>query len=155
MPPISKRTTTEGLHEGVFKPHGRMQLEQSGQLNILEASGPFNLELVIAADKAQERLYETLASKGRWGTVLIFRDNAMTSLEAVAEITKILLRRQAQGYAPVAVALVFGADVEGGKLMKMHYLNAYKSAGIDGRIFDNDEAAKEWVASVIDVQPAS
>lgn len=68
--PVSKRATTDGIHKGLFKPHGRMQLEQSGQLNILEAHGPFNLELVIAADKAQEDLYATLVGKGRWGTVL-------------------------------------------------------------------------------------
>jgi len=33
--------------------------------------------------------------------------------------------------------------------MKAHYLNAYKLAGIEGHIFDNEEIAKEWVASVI------
>ena len=128
-----------------------MQLEQSGQLNILEAHGPFNLELVIAADKAQEDLYATLVGKGRWGTVLIFRENAMASPDALAEITKILLRRRSQGFVPVAVAFVFGPRVEGANLMKAHYLNAYKLAGIEGRMFDNEEMAKEWVAHVIAV----
>jgi len=60
-----------------------------------------------------------------------------------------LLRRKGQGFVPVAVALVFGPEVEGANLMKAHYLNAYKLAGIEGHIFDNEEIAKEWVASVI------
>jgi hypothetical protein len=129
-----------------------MQLEQSDRLNILEATGPFNLELVIAADMAQKELYASLISMGRWGTVLIFRESAMTSLDAVAKISTTLLKRKSQGYVPVAVALVFGPEVEGANLMKAHYLNAYMQAGIECRIFDNEELAKKWVVSVIGAQ---
>ena len=49
----SKRSTTAEIKGGGFKSHGRMELEASGRLNILEATGPFNLELVVAADAAQ------------------------------------------------------------------------------------------------------
>lgn len=145
----STRSDTTQHAVGGFKPHGYMQLELSGQLNVLEATGPFNKELVIAADVAQEGLYAELANKGRWGTILIFRENALTSLDALEEITHALKRRAAQGYAPVAVALVFGAGVEGGVLMQPYYLNAYKNAGIQGRCFTDELAAKEWVSSVI------
>lgn len=145
----STRSDTTQHATGGFKPHGYMQLEQSGKLNVLEATGPFNKELVIAADAAQEALYAELVKKGRWGTILIFRENALTSLDAVEEITHILKKRAAQGYAPVAVALVFGAGVEGGDLMRPYYLNAYANAGIVGRCFSDELAAKEWVSDVI------
>lgn len=145
----SQRTRAHHYAKGAFQPHGAMELRLSGQLNILEATGPFNKELVIAADAAQESLYEALMQKGRWGTVLIFRKNALISLEALAEITSILQRRTAQGYVPVAIALVFGPDVEGGTLMQSHYLNAYRKAGIEGRIFDDALAAQDWVAQLI------
>jgi len=129
-----------------------MQLEQSDRLNILEATGPFNLELVIAADKAQEELYASLRNIGRWGTVLIFRESALASLDALAMISTTLLKRKSQGYVPVAVALVFGQEVEGANLMKAHYLNAYLQAGIECRIFDGEEPAKKWVVSITDAQ---
>lgn len=148
--PKPKRTSAGQYARGAFKPHGSMQLEQSGFLNVLEATGPFNKELVVAADAAQENLYESLVQKGRWGTVLIFRESALVSLEALAEISAILRRRKTQGYAPVAVALVFGPEVEGGALMQSHYLKAYQSADIDGRIFSNEADAKAWMADVIE-----
>ena len=33
--------------------------------------------------------YASLVKKGRWGTIRIFRENAMASLDAVAQITTI------------------------------------------------------------------
>ena len=149
------RASSGQYARGEFKPHGSMQLEQSGFLNVLEATGPFNKELVVAADAAQESLYASLVQKGRWGTVLIFRESALASLEALAEISVILMRRKSQGYAPVAVALVFVPEVEGGTLMQSHYLKAYQNAGIDGRIFSNEADAKEWMAGVINRHPSS
>lgn len=147
--PIVTYAKSEEFHSGAFKPHGTMQLNRSGPLNILEAVGPFNLELVIAADRAQGQLYAALVEYERWGTILIFKKNALTSLEAIAEITSILVKRKKQGYVPVAVALVFSADVEGANLMKSHYLNAYLRAGIQGRIFDNEYKAMEWISGEI------
>lgn len=145
----SRRTPTAVFRKQLFKPHGQMDFRKSGQLNVLVATGPFNLELVIAADTAQDPQYEALAEKGRWGTVLVFRESAMAPLDAIAEITRILCRRREQGYVPVAVALVFGPGVEGANLMKMHYLNAYKNAGIEGRIFERQDLAEQWLSSIL------
>ena len=150
--PKSKRVHSNDFSKGAFKPHGGMELRRSGQLNILEATGPFNAEMVIAADAAQEALYASMLQKGRWGTVLIFRENALASLEAVAEITAILLRRKEQGYVPVAVALAISPTVQGGLFMQPLYLKAYWNAGIEARAFDSVQAASTWVASVIDEQ---
>ena len=148
----SKRSSTAGIKGAGFKSHGRMELEQSGRLNILEATGPFNVELVVAADAAQDQLYKSLQSEGSWGTVLVFRESALISLDALAEITNCLKRRRGQGYAPVAVALVFGSNVEGGALMSAHYLKSYENAGVRGRIFQDEEDAKEWLFEILSSQ---
>ena len=63
-----------------------MDVQVSGRLNILEARGPFNKELVIAGDAVQEALDAVLNAQGRWGTVLVFKENALASPEAVAEM---------------------------------------------------------------------
>jgi len=127
-----------------------MDIQVAGRLNVLEAKGPFNLELVVAGDVAQERLDAVLNARGRWGTVLVLKDNALASPEAIAEIANILRRRVQRGIRPVAFALVVGPEVEGGALMQSHYLAAYASAGIPGRAFTALEPAKLWVTQVID-----
>ena len=146
---MPKRSDTTDYPTGRFKAHGNMQLEQSGHLNILKATGPFNKELVVAADHAQEPLYEALLQKVHWGTVLIFCESALATPDAFEALTTILKKRMMQGYAPVAVALVFEPGVEGANLMKSLYLSAYKQAGIDGRVFSDVTAAKEWVGALI------
>lgn len=147
--PRSRPTQARDFAQGEFPPHGQMQLQLSGQLNVLEATGPFNKELVVAGDAAQQGLYEALQKTGRWGTVLIFRESALISLEALAEITATLQRRKAQGYVPVAVALVFGPEVQGASLLQSHYLQAYRAAGIEGQLFTDVQAAKDWVTARI------
>jgi hypothetical protein len=147
--PKSARLSTNDLPSGIFKPHGTMDIQVSGRLNILEARGPFNKELVVAGDAAQESLDAVLNAQGRWGTVLVFKDSALASPEAVAEIANIVKRRVDKGIRPVAIALVVGPDVEGGAIMQSHYLAAYAKAGIPGQVFDDVEKAKAWVLQAI------
>jgi hypothetical protein len=126
-----------------------MDLKVCGPLNILEARGPFNKELVIAGDAAQEALDAVLNAQGRWGTVLVFKGSALASPEAVVEIANIVKRRVDKGIRPVAIGLVVTPDVEGGALMQSHYLAAYAKAGIPGKVFDDVENAKLWVSQAI------
>jgi hypothetical protein len=126
-----------------------MDARVSGRLNILEALGPFNKELVIAGDAVQEALDAVLNAQGRWGTVLVFKGSALASPEAVAEIANIVKRRVDKGIRPVAIGLVVTPDVEGGALMQSHYLAAYAKAGIPGKVFDDIENAKLWVLQAI------
>lgn len=156
--PKSERLSTKDLPSGVFAPHGVMDIQVAGQLNIMEAKGPFNTELVLAGDAAQEKLDAVLNARGRWGTVLVLKENALASPQAIAEIANILRRRVLKGIRPVAFALVVGPDVEGGALMQSHYLAAYASAGIPGQAFADLEPAKAWVMQAIacaDDQPAA
>nr|WP_326528552.1 hypothetical protein [Rhodoferax sp.] len=126
-----------------------MDVQVSGRLNILEARGPFNKELVIAGDAVQEALDAVLNAQGRWGTVLVFKENALASPEAVAEIASIVKRRVDKGIRPVAIGLVVTPDVEGGAIMQSHYLAAYAKAGIPGKVFPDVEKAKLWVVQAI------
>jgi hypothetical protein len=141
--------STNDVPTGTFKPHGTIDLQVCGRLNILQARGPFNKELVIAGDAVQEALDAVLNAQGRWGTVLVFKDSALASPEAVSEIASIVKRRVDKGIRPVAIALVVTPDVEGGAIMQSHYLAAYAKAGIPGQVFDDVEKAKAWVLQAI------
>ena len=147
--PKSPHLSTNDIPSGAFKPHGSMDVQVSGRLNILEARGPFNKELVIAGDAVQEALDAVLNAQGRWGTVLVFKDSALASPEAVAEIASIVKRRVDKGIRPVAIGLVVTPDVEGGAIMQSHYLAAYAKAGIPGKVFEDVEKAKLWVLQAI------
>ena len=147
--PKLRRASTKDLKTGTFRPHGSMELHVSDQMNVIEARGPFNRELVIAGDTAQERVDSALQNEKRWGTVLVFKESALAPPDALDEISRILKKRIARGIRPVGVAFVFGNDVEGARLMQPLYLKAYASAGILGKAFDNLKDAQDWLRSVI------
>ena len=132
-----------------FAPHGTMQLVIQDRLNVIEAEGPFNLELVRAGDAAQEQLDAQLQAKGRWGTILIFKTSALASFEVLEEIETILKRRNDKGICPTGVAIVLSPDVEGASLMSAFYLKAYTNAGIVTRVFDSREAAQDWLLPIV------
>lgn len=143
------RASTKEIPVKGFNPHGSMELEVSGQLNVMEAIGPFNVQLVLAGDVAQQKLDAELQQKGRWATMLIFRESALASFEVLTEIEGIVRRRMSQGLCPVGVALVLGNDVEGATLMRPLYLKAYVNAGVLTRVFDNVEDGKAWLQSLL------
>ena len=143
-----RASTKDVLLKG-FIPHGSMDLQVSGQLNVIEARGPFNIELVTAGDMAQEQVDAALQAKGRWATMLVFRDNAMASLEVLAEVEAIVKRRVAKGLCPAGVALVLGPEVEGAALMGPYYRKAYTNAGILTQVFATPEDGQAWLQALL------
>lgn len=145
--PRRPRHNTDQVEGGAFRAHGFMEVSVSERLNIMEAHGPFNKELVLAADQAQEQIDPHLPHAQRWGSVLVFKGSALATPDAIAAIAEIVARRSAQGIRPVAIALVLAADVEGAALMAPHYLQAYAQSGIPGAVFAEVQAASDWVLS--------
>ena len=143
--PRRLRHNTHQIADGTFRAHGFMEVSVDERLNIMEAHGPFNKELVLAADQAQEKIDPHLPTADRWGSVLVFRESALATPDAIAAIGDIVARRCAQGIRPVAIALVMAADVEGASLMAPHYLQAYAHSGIPGAVFADLQVATEWV----------
>ena len=140
-----KKVSTKDIRTKGFAPHGSMELAVLDRLNVIEAKGPFNLELVKAGDVVQEKLDADLQAKGRWGTLLIFTESVLISFEALAEVEHILKLRIAKGICPQAVALVMGPDVEGALMLSSRYLKAYTNAGINARLFEQRAAAQDWL----------
>ena len=143
--PRRPRHNTEQVEGGAFRAHGFMEVSVDAQLNIMEARGPFNKELVLAGDQAQEQIDPHLPRAQRWGSILVFKGSALATPDAIAAIADIVARRCAQGIRPVAIALVMAADVEGASLMAPHYLQAYARSGIPGAVFADVQAATDWV----------
>jgi hypothetical protein len=146
----STRVSTKDINSRGFAPHGAMDLVVSDRLNVIEAEGPFNVELVTAGDTAQEKVDAELQAKGKWATMLIFRKSAMASFEVLTEIENILKRRIANGIHPVGVAIVMNSGVEGASIMRPYYVKAYTNAGLLARGFEEEKAAQEWLTTLID-----
>jgi hypothetical protein len=144
-----KYVSTHEIETTGFAPHGTMGLVVIERLNVIEAQGPFNIELVKAGDWAQEKVDAELQAQGRWGTLLIFRQSALTSLDALDEIENILKRRKARGICPAGVAIVLGPEVEGTQLMSAFYLKAYTNAGVLAQVFEDRETAQAWLLAQI------
>ena len=58
-----KKVSTKDIRTKGFAPHGSMELAVLDRLNVIEAKGPFNLELVKAGDVVQEKLDADLQAK--------------------------------------------------------------------------------------------
>lgn len=151
-PSLSKaaRSSTRDLPEAGFKSHGTMDLEFDGWVNVMEAHGPFNLELVVAAERAQAQLDPGIPADQRWGSMLVFKNSALASPEALKEIARIVQERVQRGLRPVGVALVFGPDVEGRLLMQGHFTKAYSDAGLVTQCFADQDTARAWLRGRID-----
>jgi hypothetical protein len=144
-----KRISTREINAKGFAPHGSMELAVADRLNVIEATGPFNIQLVTAGDEAQEKLDSELQANGRWATLLVFRHSAMASFEVFAEIEKILKRRLAKGIRPQAVAIVLHPSVEGATLMAPFYLRAYANASLNARLFEDEQTARNWLMQLL------
>lgn len=139
------RHNTDQVEGGAFRAHGFMEVSVDAQLNIMEAHGPFNKELVLAADQAQEQIDPHLPSAQRWGSILVFKGSALATPDAMEEIASTIARRCAQGIRPVAIGFVLAAEVEGAGIMGDHYVRAYSRSGIPGAVFADMDAARQWV----------
>jgi hypothetical protein len=144
-----KRISTREINAKGFAPHGSMELAVADRLNMIEATGPFNIQLVTAGDQAQEKLDAELQEKGRWATLLVFRESAMASFEVFTEIENILKRRLAKGIRSEAVAIVLHPGVEGATLMAPFYLKAYTNAGLNARVFEDEQIARDWLLQLL------
>ncbi len=144
-----KRISTREINAKGFAPHGSMVLAVADRLNVIEATGPFNIQLVTAGDQVQEKLDAELQAKGQWATLLVFRQSAMASFEVFAEIENILKRRLTKGIQPLAVAIVLHPSVEGATLMAPFYLKAYTNAGLNTRVFEDEPTAREWLLQLL------
>lgn len=143
--PRRPRHNTNQVEGGTFRAHGFMEVSVDAQLNVMEAHGPFNKELVLAANQAQAQIDPHLPGAQRWGSILVFRGSALATPDAMEEIARIVASRCAQGIRPVAIGFVLGRDVEGVGIMGEHYVRAYARSGIPGAVFADVEAARQWV----------
>ncbi len=132
-----------------FRPHGSIRIEVQGRKIIRHMEGPWNLEFVHVAH--QDLL--TLANFDYhlpWVTMLIVRNSALCSQEALQQIGNHLLLEFNR--TRLGTAWVYPPGTEGAAIMQKMLTPLYKNSG-PVAFFSEVEAADLWLNKLLDQQP--
>ncbi|MBP8287182.1 MAG: hemerythrin family protein [Rhodoferax sp.] len=127
----------------------RIDYRIEGRILRTTAVGPFHDELVSAIPPGIKVLLVKLIQQGKWGQIVTFERNAVTSSVALAEFTEYLKRRYVNPDTRPVTALVFGQNIEGAEAMAPLFQQCYQGAGIDCQVFEDYSTAHYWVKSRI------
>jgi hemerythrin len=130
------------------KIHEQIEYRIKGRILHTLARGPFT-QLVAAIPANINDLLWRLAQQGKWGQIIVFEHSALISADALAEFSTYIKQRYANPENNPVTALVLDAEVEGARLMAPGFLECYRNAGVQSRVFEDYSTALEWVESSI------
>lgn len=143
MPPISDNT--DSYAKTRFPMHGRVEVVSEGAFLLNYAEGPFNRELVLALGSLLGASTPEMAAQGPWVLMAIIRHSALATDEALTAFAGLLKQVVASGRAPLAVAHVTAADVEGFGLMDGPMTRCFEEAGLPFSVFRDEAQARAWL----------
>ncbi|MBN8506740.1 MAG: hypothetical protein J0L58_19915 [Burkholderiales bacterium] len=144
-PPQPRRLRSDDYASGPFAPHGRVEIWSEGSVVRLRAEGPFNAESVQAIGLAMAQLFAEAPPKGRFADILVFHGSILATPEALAAFDGFLARMSQAKTAPLAVAYVVGAEVEGRDLMLPVFKRLYDKHRRRFAHFEDEAQAEAWV----------
>lgn len=127
-----------------FTPHGSFRLHRDGQLIVVEAAGPWNLELIQRYAAEVLPVVHEIARDGPWAAVVLVKDSVLFTNEA-AEALREAGFRTAKGAGRVAVAYVIPPEVEGASLAPTFIRRIYEGL-TPWAIFTDLPPAMAWLA---------
>lgn len=139
--------STDAFDTSKFKPHGRVEYEERGNVLLGTAFGPFNMELLGALQVMAGEKFPKMATKGRWVHIATFRNSALCAPEVLEGLKDAMLQLVQLGVAPELTAFVLPPDVEGHSLMGPLYAKAIQASGARFRYFHTLDEANAWVSS--------
>ena len=130
-----------------FAPHGSYRAWRDGAIVYVEATGPFNKEIIEEFRRLTLPIFAELPPNRPQATILIQRVSAMATPEAIEET-----RRNAnlveQRHARVALAYVMGPDVEGREIMEIRLREVFADHPAF-EIFETVEEATAWARPLV------
>ncbi len=141
--------STDEIEPGRFKPHGRVEYEEQGNILLTKAWGPFNVQLVDSLETLVRNLFPVMASKGVWVNIAVFEQSALASPEVLRAFGEMVKQVVQLNIAPACVAFVLRPDVEGARLMAPLYEHCVTGGGLPCKAFPNSELAEKWAISFI------
>ncbi|MDC8786413.1 hypothetical protein [Roseateles koreensis] len=128
-----------------FRPHGEFEFWVHGSTFHVRAQGPFNREAIEAMAQGMGALYNEIPAATPLVNLLEFTESLMIAPDALQALEDLLRRFGQLGRAPVAVAFVVEADVEGRDLVWPFYHDVFLRQGRLVKLFDNAAEAQGWL----------
>jgi hypothetical protein len=138
-------TFFEGIVE--FKAHGAFNLHRDGQVIVIEAAGPWNLELIRQYAHDVLPVTREVAAGGPWGAVVVVRNSVLFTTEAAQSLREAGFRT-AKASGRIAVAYVIAPEVEGALLAPDILRRIYDGLNT-WAIFTDLDAAMDWLRGQI------
>ncbi|MGI9132922.1 MAG: bacteriohemerythrin [Rhodoferax sp.] len=144
-----KKSTDEIVPSRALAGHGHVDYQVEGRILHTSVSGPLSSERIAALPATNNELILRLVQQGKWGQIVVFRTNALSTASTMAEFGVYLKQRYRDPQIRPFTALVFGASLVDGAAMAERYLQCYQEAAIECCSFEDYQAALHWVESRI------
>jgi len=128
----------------VFMEHGLFEVKIEGKLLLVDATGPFNKELLIQYEKALETCIHTL-EVSEWNQVIILHQLSLFTPEAEQVLTNTVINRRSRGLIACAIVLI---NVEGESLIKTQMSRCYDRARVKHNFTTSIHEANKWLATL-------
>ncbi|TPH13433.1 hypothetical protein [Litorilituus lipolyticus] len=124
-----------------FEEHGIFEVKVEGRLLLVEATGPFNEELINQYQSALKSCINTLQGSS-WNQVITLHDMSLFTPEAEQALTHSLIERHNKGLESCGVVI---GDVNCKALVSAQMSRCYQKANVKHKYFTTLEEAKAWL----------
>jgi hypothetical protein len=139
----------------VFPPHGAVDqaLAQAagGSVVYIEATGPFNREMVDRVREIHTPTFRDAAARGPFGHITTFHVSMLATPDAFIAFAALIAEWNGMGILPTASAYVVGPEVEGKTIVEAHYRRAWEGTRFE--IFEHRDEAEAWIARSLAGKP--
>jgi hypothetical protein len=140
------KRSTDNVDQPRFRPHGRVEYEERGNVLYSVATGPFNTELMEALLELAKATFPVMAAKGKWANIATFQESALCSAQVLAGLQDALGQMVQLQIAAEATAFVLPPEVEGAAIMAPLYARCFAAANLKFIVVENLSAAEYWAS---------
>lgn len=136
-----------------FTPHGEFKLHREGQVIVIEAAGPWNVELIRNYARDVAPVTREIAADGPWGAVVEVTRSILFTVDAAQALREAGFRT-AKTAGRIAVAYVVPPEVEGACLAPAILKRIYDGLN-PWAVFTDRRAAMDWMHAQIEAYRSS
>ena len=126
-----------------FEQHGVYTVKVEDSILIVDATGPFNAELIAAYRRDVDACIQAL-SHAAWGQIIVLHDLSLFTPEAEQALERSLEFRKQNGL--VASAVVSDSPY---KMVKKQMAEIYHNVALEYAFFEDLDSAKAWLIDTI------
>ena len=127
----------------IFPEHGVFEVKIEDNTLLVDATGPFNEELIKHYEKSLESCIKKLENS-TWDQIIILHQLSLFTSEAEQKLTQTLKNRKERGLVASAVVL---ENIEGESLIKAQMSRCYECADVQYEFTSSVNDAKKWLST--------